>query len=138
MPIAGRLQRILVSDDGGGIFVNLGGIVDATLNLNIDELEVTSHDDNGARVYIPNHHDATVDGTLRWDEDDSGQGKILDAVFDKSVFEIEFYMEVTAGRVYFTADAFATSFAPGAPLDDAATLDLTLRLSNVQKAVQAA
>lgn len=134
--IAGRLSKIKVSDDGGSSFVNLGGIVDATLNINIDELETTTHDSNGAREYIPNHHDATIDGSLRWDEDNVGQQKVLDAVFDKTVLQFQMTMQTSTGRVRFDADGFATNFSPSGPLDDTAQVDFTIRLSNLVKTTQ--
>lgn len=134
--IAGRLSRANVSDDGGAIFNNLGRAVDLTLNINIDELETTSHDSNGAREYIPNHHDATLDFTLRWDEDDIGQAIVLDAVFAKTVLKMQFLMQVLSGTVRFDADGFATSFSPSGPLDDTAGVDGTFRLSNLVKTNQ--
>ena len=135
--ISGRLAKSDVSSDNFVVEdLNLGSIVDATLNINIDELECTTHDDNGARVYIPNHHDATADYSLRWDEDDAGQSMILDAVFAKSVFNIRMRMQTGSGFLRFDAGAFATTFSPSGPLDDAAGLDLTLRLSNLVRTVQ--
>ena len=47
--IPGRLSRVQASFDNGVSYNNLGGIVDVTLNGNVDELECTSHDSNGIR-----------------------------------------------------------------------------------------
>ncbi len=136
--IAGHLSKIVISDDGGATWINLGGIIDMTLNLNIDELETTTHDSGGARSYIPNHHDATVDGTLRWDEDDLGQASVLEAVFDKTSFLVQLTMQTQLGKKRFDASAFATNCSPGGPLDDTAGLALTLRLSNLLPTLQVA
>lgn len=134
--IAGRLMKIEVSEDGGSSWENLGGLVDATLNLNIDELECTSHDDNGARSYIPNHHDATVDFSSRYDEADDGQDIIIDAAFAKTVLDFRVYMQVSSGLRRFDAEGFATSLAMAGPLDDTANLDGTIRLSGLTATTQ--
>jgi predicted secreted protein len=134
--IPGRLSRLSVSADGGTTYLNYGGLVDATLNLNIDELECTTHDSNGAREYIPNHHDATLDVSGRWSDGDPGQEIVLDAVFAKSVFLVKFVMEQLSGKKLYTASAFATSLSPSGPLDDTGGMDVTFRLSGLQQGVQ--
>lgn len=135
--VAGRISRIEVSDDLGVSWENLGNLVEATFNLNVDELECTTHDSNGAREYIPNHHDAEITGQLRWDQDNLGQGIVLDAAFAKTVFMVRFRIEVGTGRLEFVADGFATTYSPSTPLDDTANIDFTLRLSGVVKQNQA-
>lgn len=134
--IAGRLSRVFVSFDNGATYNNLDGIVDATLNGNIDELETTSHDDDGIRKYIPNHSDFTADLTMRWDEASTTQIELLDTILPTPVlFKLRFMLENIAGRIQFEADCFATSYSPSSPLDDTAGLDVTLRLSAVTKGV---
>lgn len=133
--IPGRLAKLEVSSSGV-TYVNFGGIVDVTMNMNIDELECTSHDSNGAREYIPNHHDATLDISSRWQDGDAGQEIALQAVFAKTVFYFRFTMETASGRKRFSGTCFATSFNPGGPLDDTGALDVTLRCSGVTYALQ--
>jgi len=129
--IPGRLSRIEVSFDNGTTYINLGGVVDSGLNGNVDELECTTHDSNGVRQYVPNHQDFTADATLRWDESDPGQVGLLYTLFpNPSSFKMKFYFEGVVGRRQFQADAFLTSWSPSTPLDDAAGLDVSLRLSN--------
>lgn len=128
--VAGRLSRAEISTDNGATYLNLGGLVDATLNFNVDELECTTHDSNGVREYIPNHQDATADFTMRWDETDPGQVALTGTIFPSPTsFKIRFYLENVTGRTRFEADAFATSYSPSGPLDDTAGLDVSLRLS---------
>lgn len=130
--IPGRLSRVQASFDAGATYANLGGIVDATLNGNVDELECTSHDSNGVREYQPNHIDFTMDLTMRWDEDEPEQVNLLNTLIPSpSSFKIYFLLEDTAGRRRFAADAFITSYSPTSPLDDTAGLDTSLRLSSV-------
>ena len=130
--IPGRLAKLDVSADNDVTRENFGGIVDIGMNLNIDELETTTHDDNGARTYLPNHHDGTFDISARWMDGDPGQEIVLVAVFAKSVFAFRFYMEITSGRKRFDGSAFATSYSPQGPLDDTGNIDVTLRGSGIQ------
>jgi len=128
--IPGRLSRVQI--DVGAGYNNLGGLVDVSLSGNVDELECTSHDDDGIRKYIPNHLDFTMDMTLRWDEDEPQQVQLLNTLVPSpSTFALYFFLEDVAGRRRFEADAFITSYSPSGPLDDTAGLDCTLRLSNV-------
>ena len=134
--IAGRVSRVEVSYDGGSTYNNLGGIVDVTLNGNVDELECTTHDSNGIREYIPNHLDFTMDMTMRWDETDAAQNGLVDTLIPSPAsFKVYFMLEQTSGRRRFEADAFITSFSPSGPLDDTAGLDVSLRLSAVSISV---
>ena len=130
--IPGRLSRVQASFDNGVSYNNLGGIVDVTLNGNVDELECTSHDSNGIREYVPNHLDFTLDLTMRWDEDEPEQASLLNTLIPSPTsFKLYFLLEDVTGRRRFEADAFITSYSPSGPLDDTAGLDVSLRLSAV-------
>ena len=135
--IPGRLAKCNLSADNGATFENLGGIVDIGMNLNVDELETTTHDDNGARTYLPNHHDATFDVSARWQDGDPGQEILMVSVFAKTVLQFQFFMEIASGRKRFDGSCFATSASPQGPLDDTGGLDVTLRGSGVQMTTQA-
>ena len=134
--IPGRLSRVKGSFDNGASYPNLGSIVDATLNGNVDELECTTHDSNGIREFIPNHLDFTLDLEMRWDEDDPSQAQLLNTLVPSpESFKVRFMLEDITGRRMFQADAFITSYSPSSPLDDAAGLSVSLRLSAVQISV---
>lgn len=128
--IPGRLSRVQINTGSG--YNNLGGIVDATLNGNVDELECTDHDSDGIREYTPNHLDFTMDITMRWDEDEPQQIELLNTLIPSpTTFLLYFFLENVTGRTRFEADAFITSYSPGGPLDDTAGLDVSMRLSSV-------
>lgn len=137
MAIPGRLAKLELSPDGGTTFENLGGIVDVTMNLNVDELETTTHDSNGVREYLPNHSDVTWDVSCRWMDGDPGQEILMVAVFAHTVFPLRFYMEVVSGRKRFDGNGFATSASPAGPLDDTGSLDVSIRGSGVSMTQQA-
>lgn len=130
--IAGRLAKVQISVDGGVTYANLGGLVDGSMNGTVDSLECTDHDSGGVREHLPNFFDATMDLTLRWDEDEPVQVLLEATVFPApTTFKIYFYLEGTAGRRRYEADAFVTDWTPSAPLDDVAGLDVALQLSSV-------
>lgn len=135
--IPGRLAKLDVSPDNGATFENFGGIVDITMNLNVDELETTTHDDGGARTYLPNFHDVTYDVSARWQDGDPGQEIVMVAVFAKTVFSHRFFMEIASGRKRFDGSTFATSYSPSGPLDDTGQIDVSLRASGVTLNTQA-
>lgn len=141
--IPGRLAKVFINSAVGVTpMIELGGIVDVTMNLNVDELECTSHDSNGAREYIPNHHDVTLDISARWMEDDAAQAALLTSVFAKTTFDVVFRMQTDPDPVNpptyveFVGTAFATTFSPAGPLDDTGSLDITLRCSAMTQRVQ--
>ena len=135
--IPGRVGRVNASFDNGATYIAIGGLVDATLNGNVDELETTTHDSDGSREYIPNFHDETMDLTMRWDEEDPGQASLISSTFPTPTsFKVRFIMQQQSGKRRFDADAFITSFSPAQPLDDTASFDLSLRLSGTVATTQ--
>jgi hypothetical protein len=127
--VLGRLGELEVSNDGGVTFVKLGQLVDATLNISVDELECTSHDSGGAREFEPNYHDITLDFSNRWNDFDAGQSIVLLAIFAKTKFRARFTLQTASGAKEFESEAFATSVTVGSPNDDLASFDGTLRLN---------
>lgn len=134
--IPGRLAKLVISDDGGATYIVVGGQVDINMNINIDELEVTSHDSNGAREYIPNHHDVTLDLSGRWQDSDPGQEMLMISAFQKTSVLFKLTFDTVSGHRLFTGSCFPTSASPAGPLDDAASLDFSLRCSGVQMSAQ--
>lgn len=137
LAIPGRFSKYNVSEDGV-VMHNVGGIIDMTLSFNIDELETTSHDDNGIRSYIPNHSDVTAELSCRWLDGNPGQRLIVIASKTKQRLAFEAYADYDpgSGKFYWTGLCFPTGLPISGPLDDTAGLDLTLRLSNVQQLTQ--
>lgn len=137
LSVPGRFAKLEVSENGTD-FINFGGIIDITLNKNIDELECTSHDSNGVREYIPNHSDISLDVSARWLDRDPGQRLVMIATETKIRFTYRFYMDIDpgSGKFYWEGLCFATTASPSGPLDDTGNLDLTLRASGTQQLTQ--
>ena len=133
--IPGRLAKLQLSADGT-TFVNFGGIVDITLNINVDELETTTHDSNGSREYIPNHSDFGLDASGLWEDGDPGQEVFLNALDAKQTLHFVFTMETRNGAKQWEGTCFGTNANPSGPLDDAAAMDVTFRCSGVSRTTQ--
>lgn len=131
MGIPGRLSLLEVSQDSGVTYHRVGGNIDATLNINVDELETTSKDSDGHREYIPNHDDVAIDGSMRWLEGDPGQEIMLMQGINKTILSYRFRLQNAPGRKLFVAAGFFTNFSPTAPLDDTSDADFTIRLSRM-------
>jgi hypothetical protein len=134
--IPGRFAKLRLSADGGTTYENLGGIIDLTLNINVDELETTTHDSNGVRSFIPNHSDFTLEASGRWEDGDPGQGMALDAIDAKQTLQFIFTMETRHGAKQWEGSCFGTNASPAGPLDDTAGMDLSFRCSGVSRTVQ--
>lgn len=101
------------------------------MNLSVDELEVTSHDSQGSREYLPNFVDITLDVSGHWQDGDPGQEIVVQATWAKVLFAMRFYMEIAQGRKRWDGNGFSTSFSPSGPLDDAGSLDVSIRGSGM-------
>ncbi len=127
--IQGRLGRLAVSSDGGTTWVQVNGIQDMTFTGNADELDVSAHDSGQFREYLQGRKDATIDGTLWWDEADPGQNIVKNAYFSSTRIDMRFRMEENTGRDEIFTKGIVTSYSPASPNDDAASVDFTLRVT---------
>lgn len=135
--IAGRLAGVKISPDNGATYLPLGGIVDQSLSLEVDQLECTSHDSGGTREYEPNFASATAELSLRWDEDNAAQLFLEDSVLPTPIkFKMQFYLEQASGRKLYNTDAFVTNWTASGNLDDTAGLSVSLQLSNLTSTTQ--
>ena len=126
--IAGRIGRLAVSSDGGTTFETVGGVQDMSMTGNADELDVSAHDTGQFREYIQGRKDASIDGSMWWDESDVGQEIIKNAYFSATRIDVRFRMEEGVGLDEITAKGIVTTMSPTSPNDDAAAWDFTLRL----------
>lgn len=125
--IAGKLQTLEI-DDGGG-FVTINGIVDATLNGEVDQLDSTTHDNVNSRTFIPNRFSGTIDGTLKWDEADAGQVDVMDSFLNKTTVSYRFRMQTGTGFYEFTASGNVNTFNASGPNDDVAEIAFTIQIT---------
>lgn len=125
----GRLSEVHVSWDGGTTYTVIGGITDATLNINQGEIKVTSHDSGSFEEYIPGRKDMTIDCSAVYNEADVPQMAIIQSAFDSTSLHFRFYAKLATGSRMSECEGLITKCNVATPNDDAAKLDFTIRLS---------
>jgi TP901-1 family phage major tail protein len=127
--IQGRLGALAVSSDGGVNWDTVAGAQDLTFNGNADTIDVSSHDSGQFREFLQGRKDATLDGSLFWDEADPGQGIIKNAYFSSTRIDVRFRMQEATGKDEIFAKAVVTTFGESSPNDDGAAVDVTLQIT---------
>lgn len=128
--ILGRKGTIYVSDDDGSSYFEIGKLVDATLSMETEETDTTSHDSDGDRESLPNHRAKEISGNVIYDEASVGQDMLLDAQAVGTVLKVKYQPEdTTVGVREFISDCYVTSWEHGQPLEDSETMDFSLRFT---------
>lgn len=130
-PIPGKISSLAVSTDGGTTFTPVLGRVDMTLNVNRGEIDASHMDGGSWANYVMGRRDWTIDGTLRYIEEDEGQAALIDQAFadeaSEAEIDVQFRLQEGDGLNEFTGKAFVTALSP-APSDEAPTdMSFTLR-----------
>ena len=130
-PIPGKLSRLYVSTDGGTTWLRVGGRVDLTLNLNRGEIDASHMDSGSWSDYLPGRRDWSIDGTVRYIEDDPGQAALIDQAFaaedEEALLKIRFMLREDPGQTEFTGDVFVTSESISVSDEAPADMAITLR-----------
>lgn len=125
-PIPGKISSLEVSKDGTQ-WSKVGGRTDLTLNLTKGAIDASHMDEDGWSNYLPGRRDWSIDGTVRYMEDDEGQKIIIDNYFaDEEEIHVRFRLEQGDGKFEFIGKAFATDVS-AAPADESPT-DMTISL----------
>ena len=134
---AGYVARLEISVDNV-LFHDLAPWVDGTLNVSVDALQITAHQNNGARSYIPGHHDGTMDYTLVRDEAENGQTLMRQGVIGgtKTNFYWKIFPTVQSGANLYTARGFATGLNESFNRDDAQEVSGQIQLSDLALTTQ--
>ena len=129
--IAGRLQNL--STDA----TTVNGIVDANFAGENNMIDTTTHDES-SRSFIYGRFSGTIDGTLKWDDEDAGQEAIKADFFGAATSSYVFRMQSVSGADEYTGTGLVASFGPSGPNDDAAEMAFTIQLSGtVTRSTQA-
>lgn len=78
----GYLAVIQVSDDAGSNYYTIGEVKDPTFTIDQDLHDVTSNSDGIYKTQLRGHKQATLAFTCNYDEADTGQIKMLDAIIN--------------------------------------------------------
>lgn len=129
-PIPGKLSRLYVSTDGE-TWLRVGGRTDLTLNINRGEIDASHMDSGSWSDYLPGRRDWSIDGTVRYIEEDEGQAALIDQAFavedEEALLKVRFMLREDPGQTEFTGDVFVTSESISASDEASADMSITLR-----------
>lgn len=130
-PIPGKLSRLYVSTDGGTTWLRVGGRVDLTLNINRGEIDASHMDSGSWSDFLPGRRDWSLDGTVRYIEEDEGQQALIDQAFaaedEEALLKVRFMLREDPGQTEFVGDVFVTSESISVSDEAPADMAITLR-----------
>lgn len=119
MPQAGYVGRLLISGN------ELTEATDVTLSQDNTEIETTSRGDDGFGAYIAGIRRATLDFTIVWKSALSVAAVAIETAFvAKSAVAVQVLDEHGEG---WSFSAIVMSYTKNEPLDDAQTVDVSMR-----------
>ncbi len=88
--VLGRNAKVYYGTAGTALttLTELNEVTEVTLNLEADELDVTTRSSGGQRAYLQGHRDFSPEITTRFKAGDAGQEALRDAYLDGSTVEI--------------------------------------------------
>lgn len=111
------------------VWNEIPNVRDLTLNLDKDEVDVTTRGSGGFKEYVDGMIDASVDFGMVWDTADADFTAIREAFFDK--LSIEFLIldggSAVSGSQGLRATCMIKSFTRNESLGEALMVDVTLR-----------
>lgn len=130
-PKAGRLSKIDIETAvSGGTYTDLGGVQDATLSVNLADIDVTDKDSAGWDEAIPGQGSLQIQMTCNYEEDDSGQAKLITAIINKETRLFRFRpWGDTSGADQWVCYGFPTSEDIESPNKEALSFGVTIKLT---------
>jgi predicted secreted protein len=123
-PKPGRLSTLSI----GGVAI--GGLQDATLDVQRAEIDTTDKDSAGWDEFIPGQGSLSINGTCVYEEDDAGQEDLIDAILAGTTASFVFRpWGASSGADQWTATGFPTSTQLDSPNKEALSFPFTIRLS---------
>lgn len=122
----------LYYDESGvdvGTWVLIDNVKDVTLNLEDGEADVTTRGNDGWKATVGTLKDASVDFEMVWDTSDAAFTAIKDAFINKTTIGIAVMDGLidTNGSQGLTANCRVTSFSRSEPLEEAITVNVTMK-----------
>ena len=133
----GRYGTVEVSSDGGTIWTKVEKIIDATLSIDSEKVECTSHDSNGVRERHPSFKNVTLDFNCRYDDGAPGQDAIYQAICASTGLLYRWRNETGLGKrqiVGRTSSPDNVTFT--APNEDLADFSTTATLDSFVPSIQ--
>lgn len=115
--------------DVSGTMTAVPGIVDATINLNIETVDVTEVGSLD-RAFISGIRTATASGNLFFDRGNSAVAALEAKVKDGAAVAVDFILYGTGGNAKgYSADAIVTSWAPSIAIADVVRVAFSLQIT---------
>lgn len=130
-PVAGRVTDLEIETEAdSGTFTMCGGLKDVRLSMSFGALDVTDKDSNGFDEFIAGQTNATITGTLNYEEDDPGQVKMITMAMGKEKRKFRFRpWGVSAGADQYVWSGIITSLEIDSPNKDPLSTPFTIQLS---------
>jgi predicted secreted protein len=117
---------------GATATTELSNVKDVTLNLETGESDVTTRASNGWRATIATLKNGSVEFTLIWDTEDAGFTAIKNAYFNSTAIALA--VLDGEGGSGLDADFSVTNFTRNEPLEEAITVNVTVKPTYVTRA----
>ena len=117
---------------GATATTELSNVKDVTLNLETGESDVTTRASNGWRATIATLKNGSVEFTLIWDTEDAGFTAIKNAYFNNTAIALA--VLDGEGGSGLDADFSVTNFTRNEPLEEAITVNVTVKPTYVTRA----
>ena len=117
---------------GATATTELSNVKDVTLNLETGESDVTTRASNGWRATIATLKNGSVEFTLIWDTEDAGFTAIKNAYFNNTAIALA--VLDGEGGSGLDADFSGTNFTRNEPLEEAITVNVTVKPTYVSRA----
>lgn len=107
----------------------LGNMKDVTLNLSTGESDVTTRSNAGWRAMAATLKEGSIEFKMVWDTADLGFAAIKDAWFNSTPIALAFFDTTpgTGDASGLDADFTVTNFTRNEPLEEAVTVDVTVK-----------
>jgi predicted secreted protein len=117
---------------GATATTELTNVKDVTLNLEKGEADITTRASNGWRATVATLKNGSVEFTMSWDPDDTGFTAIKNAYFNDDAIALA--VLDGEGGSGLDADFSVTNFTRNEPLEEAITVNVTVKPTYVTRA----
>ncbi len=133
----GRISTLEVNNGGG--YQPVGRLLDPTFNLEISDMDATTHDSGAWTESLYNRGTATIEAPCLADEADQGQRDSVTAALNQTTVTLRWRLKGAAsGNLEYTASALVTAAGQEGPNDDPGKLNLSYKITGaVTEATQA-
>lgn len=125
--IAGFTGFLDISEDGGATFIRFGELRELTLTIEMDPIDVTSHDTAPWREFITGLKQFTGSAEGLYIDPDVGQDAVRSALLGSTELKARFIPKVGSGLPRFDGDILITNYEQSMPNDDADAVSIEIQ-----------